>query len=272
MKKFGFIGAGKMAGAIIHGILASGKVSAAEVAWLVRQRRHGQKTLGGNVDCARRQPRIALRAVRNDCRRMQTPAAQRRCGGGEVGKEQGACVYSRGNFDCPPARVLPERRENREGNAEHARANFAGNLVLRARIAPCGRRKENGRHGAFCNRRIHGNRGGASRRRNRAFGKRPGYIFEFAAAMIAGAKEIGFSDEEAKKLGRTHARRLGGVARKIAPERGRTANRGVKPGGYDARGSRRFRKERLPQNGRRRAQSRRKTLKRAVQTVIKPTF
>lgn len=31
-------------------------------------------------------------------------------------------------------------------------------------------------------------------------GSGPGYIFEFAAAMIAGAKELGFSDADAKKL------------------------------------------------------------------------
>ena len=200
MKKFGFIGAGKMASAIVHGILASKSAAPEEIVCTCGDDDTG-KILSGKTG-------ICLSASREDvvgqaetlvlaCKPQQLAQL------GAAGEEAKCPVLisilagttiARLREKFPNVgkivRVMPNMpaqiSQGISAYAPEAELSKEENAVVDSVLSAMGEylKVSEAQLDAI----------------TAVSGSGPGYVFEFAAAMISGAKKLGFSDEEAKKL------------------------------------------------------------------------
>ena len=200
MKKFGFIGAGKMAGAIIHGILASGKVSAAEVACSCGNDDTGKKlsaetsiALADSLESLFAQSETIIAACKPQ--QLKDVAAA-----GKSAKSKVLVSILAGTSIARLRECFPN-----VGKIVRVMPNMPAQISLGISCyAPESPLADDEKKTVDTVLSAIGEYMEIEEARLDAVtalsGSGPGYIFEFAAAMIAGAREIGFSDEEAKKL------------------------------------------------------------------------
>ena len=131
MKKFGFIGAGKMAGAIVRGMISSGAVKPCEIICACGNDDTGKNlseqtgiSLAKNIEQLLSSAEIIVAA----CKPQQLAQVAEAAAGEPLD------FNPRGNHDCAPARMFLSRRQNSQGNAEYAGANIAGHFLLRTGI------------------------------------------------------------------------------------------------------------------------------------------
>lgn len=200
MKKFGFIGAGKMAGAIVHGMIASGKVKPSDIICSCGDDDTGKKLSESTG--------ISLAANLS-----------------ELFKSAGAIVAA-----CKPQQLKSVAEFSKEAKAETLISILAGTSIARlrecfpnvkkiVRVMPNMPAQISQGISCFAAESALSKSEAATvdtvlsavgeyievpESRLDAVtalsGSGPGYVFEFAAALIEGAKKLGFTEAEAKKL------------------------------------------------------------------------
>lgn len=200
MKKFGFIGAGKMAGAIVRGMISSGAVKPEEIVCACGNDDTGKllaADTGISVASSLEELLGGAQTIVAACKPQQlaqvAEAAEKTQAGllisilaGTTISRLRQCFKNVGKI----VRVMP----NMPAQISQGISCFAPESELSADEL---KRVETvlGSIGEFMQ--IEEARLDAV---TALSGSGPGYIFEFAAALIEGGKQIGFTEEEAKKL------------------------------------------------------------------------
>ncbi len=201
MKKFGFIGAGKMASAIVGGMLNSGTVGKSEVGCLggdddtaeVLSRNTGISIFGGAKELCENSEVVVLA-----CKPQQLS---------EAAKSAGGCGKNPLLISILAGTTLEKLRASFPfaGNIVRVMPNMAAQIGMGiscyASEKPLSDWEKNtvdtvlGAIGEFME--TEESKLDAV---TALSGSGPGYVFEFAAALIEGGKKIGFTEQEAKKL------------------------------------------------------------------------
>lgn len=200
MKKFGFIGAGKMAGAIIKGMISSGAVKPSEIVCSCGNDDTGKilaQQTGISLAESLEEMLANSQTIVAACKPQQLAKVAESAGkakapllisilAGTTTKRLRNCFKNVGKI----VRVMP----NMPAQISQGISCFAPEVKLDEQelktvetvLGSIGEYMEvpEARLDAV----------------TALSGSGPGYVFEFAAAMIEGAREIGFSEEEAKKL------------------------------------------------------------------------
>lgn len=200
MKKFGFIGAGKMAGAIIHGMLAGGSVKPAEIMCSCGNDDTGKKlsqatgiALADSLESLFAQSETVVAACKpQQLKEVALAGKSAKCAvlvsilaGTSIARLR-ECFPNVGKI----VRVMPNMPAQISMGiscyAPESPLSEAERKIVDTVLSSIGEYME-----------IEEARLDAV---TALSGSGPGYIFEFAAAMIEGAKQIGFTEAEAKKL------------------------------------------------------------------------
>ena len=194
MKKFGFIGAGKMAGAIIHGMLAGGSVKPAEIMCSCGNDDTGKKlsqatgiALADSLESLFAQSETVVAACKpQQLKEVALAGKSAKCAvlvsilaGTSIARLRECIVRVMPNM---PAQISM----GISCYAPESPLSEAERKIVDTVLSSIGEYME-----------IEEARLDAV---TALSGSGPGYIFEFAAAMIEGAKQIGFTEAEAKKL------------------------------------------------------------------------
>lgn len=200
MKEFGFIGAGKMAGAIIHGILASGKVKASEIACSCGNDDTGKNlsketsiSLADSLEALFSQSKTIVAACKPQQLKDVAAAGKSAQSGILVSILAGTSI-SRLRECFPNVKKIVRVMPNMPAQISQGISCYAAESQLSddekktidTVLSAIGEYME-----------VEENQLDAV---TALSGSGPGYIFEFAAAMIEGAKKMGFTEAQAKKL------------------------------------------------------------------------
>lgn len=200
MKKFGFIGAGKMAGAIVGGLISSGAAKPGEIACVCGNDDTGKnlaKSAGISLSDSAAQLFEDAETVVLACKPQQMAEAAKSVGGAK-------CETLISILAGTPIRRLRECFPGAEKIVRvmpNMPAQISQGISCFAAEAPLSPREREavesvlGAIGEFMEIPESGLDAVTA-----LSGSGPGYVFEFAAAMIEGAQKLGFSKDEAEKL------------------------------------------------------------------------
>ncbi len=200
MKEYGFVGAGKMAGAIVHGMLNSGLVKPSEIACACGNDDTGGKLsqstgifLAGSVEELCKNSKVLVLA----CKPQQLAIAAESAGDAKCGlviSILAGTSIARLRQCFPHVKKIVRVMPNMPAQISEGISCYAPESELDAEelkvvdtvLSAIGEymKVDESQLDAV----------------TALSGSGPGYVFEFAAAMIEGAKSIGFSEPEAKKL------------------------------------------------------------------------